>query len=115
MFISLYGMITALLVCFFCCLDYLSNPPKLSDFIENVATEIPAKWRQVGIMLGLKSNKLDGIGARCRESQQECYEAIFQKWENGQEQPSWQRIIEVLQTKTVNANSLAKELSKRLR
>ena len=95
-------------------LDYISNPPTLFDFIENVATVIPAKWRHVGIVLGLSTNTLNGIGDRCHESQA-CYEAIFQEWKNGQEQPRWERIVEVLQTKTVNANSLAKELSQRLR
>ena len=96
-------------------LDYLKNPPTPFDFIENVATVIPAKWKDVGIALGLSFNTLDGIGDQCRESHQACYAAIFQEWTNGQEQPRWERIVKALQTRTVNENSLAKELSKRLR
>ena len=96
-------------------LGNLSNPPTLFDFIENVGSVIPAEWRNVGIALGLSTNILNGIGARCRESQKACYEEIFQEWKNGQEQLRWEQIIQVLQTKTVNQNFLAKELSQRLR
>ena len=95
-------------------LDYLSNPPTLFAFIENVASVIPAKWRCFGIALELTTNKLNGIGDRYRESQ-DCYEAIFQEWKNSQLQLRWERIVDVLRTKTVNENSLADELSQRVR
>ena len=94
--------------------DSLSDPPTLFDFIENVATVIPAKWRQVGIALGVKHGSLDGFAHQYPELQQR-FEAVFHEWTNNPEQQTWEHLLKALRTKTVNENCLAEDLSQRLR
>ena len=94
-------------------LDSLSDPPELFAFIENVATRIPAKWRDVGIALRVDIGRLDGFAYQHCEPQQR-YVEIFREWNNHQKQPKWKYILEALRTRTVNEIALAEELSCKL-
>ena len=92
----------------------LEDPPTLVDFLENVATRIPAKWRMFGIALNISSQVLDGFDQRYRGDQMQCYEAVFQLWQNQSKFPRWESLLKILQTRLLNESALASELSQRI-
>ena len=91
--------------------DTLSDPPTLVAFLENVAVEMPAKWRIMGLQLGISSSILDGFEQQHRGEPMRCFERVFQSWE--QKSPgtlTWSTLFAVLEKKLVGENVLAKSL-----
>ena len=90
----------------------LSDPPTLDAFISEVAVEIPAKWRMVGILLGVSSSKLDGFDQLHRGQQMLCFESVFQLWkqEEGPEVFTWSKLFKVLEGEVIGEKRLAHSL-----
>ena len=91
--------------------DTLSDPPTLVAFLENVAVEMPAKWRSVGLQLGISPSTLDGFDQQHRGESMRCFERVFQAWEqNSPGMLTWSTLFTVLEKKLVGENVLAKNL-----
>ena len=91
--------------------DTLSDPPTLVAFLENVAVEVPAKWRNVGIALGISPSKLDGFEQQHRGEPMRCFERVFQSWEQkGPGSFTWSTLFAVLEKKLIGEEVLAKSL-----
>ena len=93
----------------------MTGAPKLPDLMNEIASVIPAKWRGVGIQLGLSSSTLDGIEMENGSKPNSClqsFEKVFTKWEQQHPKPyTWDTIIGVLRTAAVGENVLAETLS----
>ena len=91
--------------------DALSDPPKLVAFLENVAVEMPAKWRSIGLALGISPSNLDGFEQQHRGDPMRCFERVFQSWEQkGPRSFTWSTLFAVLEKKLIGEDVLAKSL-----
>ena len=90
--------------------------PQLSDLMNEIGAVIPAKWRDVGVQLGIAPGVLDGIqnqNAGNAESAQKSFEQVFIKWRGqGSKTPyTWTQIIDILRRPAVGNNELADTLA----
>ena len=92
----------------------ITGAPKLSDLINEIASAIPAKWRDVGIQLGLSTGTLDGIQSENGSKPDSCkasFEKVFTEWKQQHLKPyTWDTIIGILRTKSVGEIALAEDL-----
>ena len=72
---------------------------------------VSAKWRKLGVMIGLTPNNLDAIRDD-RRSVEACWEDVMQRWLDGQGQKSypimWEGLYRLL--KDIACPQVAKEL-----
>ena len=89
-------------------------PPSLADLMNDVASVIPAKWRAVGIQLGLSADTLDSIQRDNAGKPQAClesFEQVLSIWKTHDPKPyTWSTIVDVLRTPAVGQSALAEEL-----
>lgn len=81
-----------------------------SQFLEEVASKIPAKWRRVGLFLGISSSALDGIEKRRRGDCHECFGDVFTHWQQlstPQSPANWATLVTVLQSNYVGEEELS--------
>lgn len=89
------------------------DTPELKDLMNLIAAVKPAKWRLVGIQLGLEIGILDGIAAQLSRQYglQECFREVLIEWKNRMPSPyTWMTIIDVLETPSVGEMALAEEI-----
>lgn len=96
-----------------------TSPPPIvpthKDLMNKVGAVIPAKWRSVGIELGLHPDQLETIEREQNGILAQCFSAVFHKWECDITSPySWQTIIAVLKAQQVGEKRLAKTLEDHL-
>ena len=94
-----------------------TGAPELSDLMNEIGSQIPAKWRNVGIQLGLSPSTLDDIQSEnagkpgCNKLS---FEKVFTEWKRlASKSYTWKTIIEVLRTAAVGEVTLADTLSKK--
>jgi len=92
----------------------LETEPQLREFENEIASKIPAKWKAVGIQLGLTSNKLDQISTEESNDCQNCFRRVFTEWESQNCVRSWSDILRILQRDAVGEGKLAEEVRKKL-
>ena len=82
--------------------------------MNEIASVIPAKWRVVGIQLGLSAGTLDGIQSENGSMPNSClmsFEKVFTEWKQQHPKPyTWDTIIGVLRTPSVGEIALAEAL-----
>ena len=82
--------------------------------MEEIAAEIPGKWRDVGVQLGLEPGVLDGIAT---EDTNRCYSNVFTKWKNlnSTTHPyTWSTVVQALESRTVAEKLLASKIKNEL-
>ena len=93
----------------------VGSEPRLADLLNDIASTIPAKWRDIGINLGLSSGILDNIqnqNAGKTDASIRSFEQIFSMWKEQSPRPyTWKTIIDVLKTSIVNENDLATRMA----
>ena len=95
--------------------DFIGFPePEISDLMNYVGAAIPHMWMEVGEGLQVKEGALQGIQAEhaaMPNGQQHCFRAVLSKWHNGlTSEYSWQHLVEVLQSPSVNQHRLVQDL-----
>ena len=89
--------------------------PTMKQFLDEVAKEIPTKWREFGNELGIAQDSLDTLERKHagRDSQQ-CFAEIFSIWEKEREKPTshlkacnWSSVVYILETETLSSRKLA--------
>lgn len=84
--------------------------------MSDIASVIPARWRHVGIQLGLKSDFLDSIQFECCGRPHYCqdaFEKVFEEWKKRQTAPyTWKTIIDAIEK--IGEVALANNLKKKL-
>ena len=82
--------------------------------MNEVAAKIPARWRDVGIELGLSTDDLDGVSTMSLDPNR-CFEHIFSKWKERMAKPyNWNTIIQALRSPQVGHDRLAEALRVKL-
>ena len=94
----------------------LEDIPQLCDLMNEVAAQIPSKWRQFGIELRLTQNELDGFLTANFGDTLRCFSSVFTLWQKkmSREPYSWQTVVESLMAPAVGEHRLALELSSKL-
>ena len=95
----------------------LKDPPNLLDFLEHVASHIPAKHYWLGLALGVKDSELRSYDSRFRGDHLRCFESVFKYWESrqpGTKPFHWSSVIEALKTNVIGENALAHSLSEKV-
>ena len=90
------------------------SSPSTRDLMNDVAAEIPAKWRDVGIQLGLSPRILDNIQSQAAgrpDSNMHAFEQVFEQWQRQGTRPyTWRTIIDALKAPAVGELALANDL-----
>ena len=82
----------------------------LKTFMEKVAVHVRTKWRFFGIMIDIPSNILDSFPAH---NALHCFERVFDYWSRRGSPPlTWEAIVEVLESDTVDEKKIADEVRK---
>jgi len=84
----------------------------LKNLSNLVAAKIPSKWKKFGIQLDLPYEELETYPSHDCE---ECFNKVFSTWKrNGSPRYSWEMVIDVLESPSVNAKELAQRIRKLL-
>ena len=78
--------------------------------MESVATVIPDKWKRVGVALGISQAQINAIDAQHRGDSLNCFAEVFHLWQQlstPQQPVSWSTLVTVLNSRTVQEESLA--------
>ena len=97
--------------------DGLNSQPELADLMNEVAAEIPGKWRDVGLQLGLDHRALDGVATISPGDVNHCYSNVFTHWksQNSQAHPyTWSTVVQALKTQAVGEDRLADKIEKKV-
>ena len=92
----------------------LDSEPELADLMNEVAAEIPSKWRHVGQQLGLEKSLLDGLG---QGDTNHYYSNVFTLWKkrNLARYPyTWQTVLHTLNTPAVGEHRVANDIKNKL-
>ena len=95
----------------------LESQPELADLMNEVAAEIPGKWRDVGLQLGMDHGVLEGIATISPGDINHCYSNVFTRWKNQKSQTypyTWSTIVQVLKTRAVGEDRLADKIKNEL-
>lgn len=73
-----------------------------------VAAAIPAKWKLVGVQLGLSTGKLNEIESRPPYDCRMFFSYVFSEWQSEDVLPyTWATIVNALQAPSVDENNVA--------
>ena len=91
----------------------LESEPEFPDLMSQVAAEIPSKWKDMGLQLGLDPSILDGIDSNTRGNDNHAYIAIFDSWKkqnSSKHTYTWSTVVRALQTPAVGEKKLADKI-----
>ena len=95
----------------------LDSQPELADLMNEVAAEIPGKWRDVGLQLGMDHGVLDGIAAISPGDINHCYSNVFTRWKNQKSRTypyTWSTVVQALKARAVGEERLADKIKDEL-
>ena len=93
----------------------LESEPELSDLMNEVASKVPAKWRQISIQLGLTPSDQECFMASSPNDPLQCFTSVFRVWKNRMTRLyRWSTVIEALESPAVDEKRLAEELRTKL-
>ena len=81
--------------------------------MNEVAAEIPGKWRDIGLQLGLDHEVLNGIATTSPGDTNHCYSDVFTRWKNQNLSSypyTWLTVVQALQSKAVGEKKLADKI-----
>ena len=83
--------------------------------METVANKIPAKWRRLGMSLGIEVAVLDGFEKHRRGDPLECFGDVFTYWQQQstpQNPANWATLVDVLRSNYVGEEELSDTIQK---
>ena len=93
----------------------LDSEPELADLMNEVAADIPNKWRDMGVQLGLDQGRLDAIAYISSGDTNLCFSNVFTLWKNQMKHPyTWSKLVDALQSVSVEEISLAEKIKMKL-
>ena len=95
----------------------LDSEPELRDLMNEIAAEIPGKWRDVGLQLGLDQGVLGGFTTISMGDTNLCYSNVFTRWKNQNSTTHpyiWLTIVHALQAPAVREERLANKIKTKL-
>ena len=84
--------------------------------MNEIAAKIPAKWRDVGLQLGVDQGVLNGIALISPGDINHCYSNVFTRWKNlNSTHPyTWSTVVQALESETVGEKLLASKIKNEL-
>ena len=93
----------------------LESEPELSDLMNEVASKVPAKWKQISIQLGLTPSDQECFMASSPSDPIQCFTSVFRVWKSRATRLyTWSTVIEALEAPAVGEMRLAHELRTKL-
>ena len=95
----------------------LNSEPVLSDLMKEVAAEIPGKWRDIGLQLGLNLGVLERIASISPGDNDHCFSNVFTQWksQSSRSHPyTWLTVVQALQSPAVGESKLANKVMSEL-
>ena len=87
--------------------DMLSEPPKISELLNKVASKAKDKWKNIGLQLDIEPHDLNDISSREKDPIL-CYSEVFRLWKSKEDKPfTWATIVEALRAPSVEETRLA--------
>ena len=101
------------------CVAFAGFPePELIHLLEVVGVDLQARWRIVGLTLGLNQSTLDAIQQTYRgsvDSELECMTRVFSTWHDGAtSEYSWKKLAEAMCSPLLNKQGLLQEMHERV-
>ena len=91
------------------------SEPELSDLLDEVASEVPSKWKQISIQLGLTLEDQECFMASSSNDPIQCFTSVFKVWKRRATKPyKWSTVIQALKAPSVGEVRLAEELTTKL-
>ena len=85
--------------------------PELAELMNEVASHIPTRWRDVGIQLNLSLSDLNAIGISTPADSLQRFSSVFHLWRSKLSAPyNWSTVIHALEAPAVNETRLARRL-----
>ena len=93
----------------------LENEPELSDLMNEVASKVPGKWKQISIQLGLTPSDQECFMASNPNDPIQCFTSVFRVWKSRATRLyTWSTVIQALEAPAVDEVRLAQELKTKL-
>lgn len=93
--------------------NFLITRPSLTELTEHVV--LGTKWHRVGVMLELNKKDLDGIRREQMGDCKQCTVEMFDLWLNTKRHASRDKILKVLESRTIGEQTFASEYNKSLK
>ena len=88
-----------------------------SEFYEDVITQIPDKWRKFGTAVDIKVAVLNAKDREYRGNAEEIFADVFEYWRENQsalkDSVTWENVVKILRTRTVDEGRLADEIERK--
>ena len=91
------------------------SEPELLDLLDEVASKVPSKWKQISIQLGLTPEDQECFMVTSFNDPIQCFTAVFKVWRSRAIKPyKWSTVIQALRAPSVGEVRLAEELTTKL-
>ena len=91
------------------------SEPELPDLMNEVASKVPAKWKQISIQLGLTPSDQECFMASSPNDPIQCFTSVFRVWKSRATRLyTWSTVIQALEAPAVDEIRLAQELRMKL-
>ena len=93
----------------------LESEPELPDLMNEVASKVSTKWKDISIQLGLTLNDQKYFMELTLGDPKQCFTFVFTVWKNRVTRPyKWSTVIQALESPAVDEKRLAQELRAKL-
>ena len=95
----------------------MHSEPELSDLMNKIAAEIPSKWMDMGLQLGVDHGVLQGIALISPGDTNHCYSNVFTRWKNQHSAThpyTWFILVQALESRAVGEKRLADKIKNEL-
>ena len=93
----------------------LESEPELSDLMNEVASKVSSKWKDISIQLGLTLNDQKYFTELTLGDPKQCFTFVFTVWKSRATRPyKWSTVIQALESPAVDEKRLAQELRTKL-
>ena len=93
----------------------LTSEPQLPDLMNEIASKVPAKWKQISIQLGLTPSDQECFMASSPNDPLQCFTSVFRVWKSRATRLyTWSTVIEALEAPAVDEIRLAQQLRTKL-
>ena len=80
------------------------SAPLLKDLHNHITPHYAARWRVIGILLGLPSGTLDIIKYDNCDKARPCCDAVLKEWLEVDPSANWQKLLEVIESPAVSSD-----------
>lgn len=94
-----------------CIFVLVNDAPLLKDLYEHVTPQYTAVWRVIGTLLDLRNEELAAIEAEYPTNFSRCCNKMLEKWLEVDNEASWNKICDVIESSAVSNYSQTKGTS----